>query len=89
MHRQKNKKNDLLLLLFQMHVAELLVSHGASLNAKTFLDETPIGIFISQHPLINKPGGGLEGKCLISAGPHFQLVQSKRVLHQGLFPTRS
>lgn len=33
------------LLLFQMHVAELLVSHGASLNAKTFLDETPIGVF--------------------------------------------
>ena len=28
---------------FQMHVAELLVSHGASLNAKTSLDETPIG----------------------------------------------
>lgn len=28
-----------------MHVAELLVSHGASLNAKTFVEETPIGIF--------------------------------------------
>lgn len=26
-----------------MDVAELLVSHGASLNAKTFLEETPIG----------------------------------------------
>ena len=26
-----------------MHVAELLVSHGASLNAKTSLEETPIG----------------------------------------------
>ncbi|TNN66384.1 Protein phosphatase 1 regulatory inhibitor subunit 16B [Liparis tanakae] len=33
----------------QMHVAELLVSHGASLNAKTFLDETPIGIFAPQQ----------------------------------------
>lgn len=32
-----------------MHVAELLVSHGASLNAKTFLDETPIGIFTPRH----------------------------------------
>lgn len=30
-----------------MHVAELLVSHGASLNAKTFLEETPIGVFIT------------------------------------------
>lgn len=37
----------LLPLLFQMHVAELLVSHGASLNAKTFLEETPIGVFIT------------------------------------------
>lgn len=27
----------------QMQVAELLVSHGASLNARTYLDETPIG----------------------------------------------
>lgn len=35
------------LLLFQMHVAELLVSHGASLNAKTFLEETPIGVFLT------------------------------------------
>lgn len=42
-----------------MHVAELLVSHGASLNAKTFLEETPIGIFTPQHSLINIPGGGL------------------------------
>lgn len=37
----------LLPLLFQMHVAELLVSHGASLNAKTFLEETPIGVLIT------------------------------------------
>lgn len=36
-----------------MHVAELLVSHGASLNAKTFLEETPIGIFTPKHSLIN------------------------------------
>lgn len=43
----------LLLLWFQMHVAELLVSHGASLNAKTFLEETPIGIFTPKHSLIN------------------------------------
>ncbi|MEQ2226405.1 hypothetical protein ILYODFUR_027139, partial [Ilyodon furcidens] len=28
----------------QMHVAELLVSHGASLNVKTFLEETPIDL---------------------------------------------
>ncbi|XP_072237915.1 protein phosphatase 1 regulatory inhibitor subunit 16B isoform X2 [Leuresthes tenuis] len=28
----------------QMQVAELLVSHGANLNAKTFLDETPIDL---------------------------------------------
>lgn len=48
-----------LLFLFQMHVAELLVSHGASLNAKTFLEETPIGRFIPQHSRINTPGGGL------------------------------
>lgn len=41
-----------------MHVAELLVSHGASLNAKTFLEETPIGIFTPQHSLINTPEGG-------------------------------
>ncbi|MEQ2274328.1 hypothetical protein XENORESO_018546 [Xenotaenia resolanae] len=27
-----------------MHVAELLVSHGASLNVKTFLEETPIDL---------------------------------------------
>lgn len=46
------------LLLFQMHVAELLVSHGASLNAKTFLDETPIGIFTPHS--ISAPGGGLK-----------------------------
>ena len=44
-------------VVFQMHVAELLVSHGASLNAKTFLEETPIGIFTPQHSLINTPGG--------------------------------
>lgn len=36
-------QSKLLLILFQMHVAELLASHGASLNAKTFLEETPIG----------------------------------------------
>ncbi|MED6288019.1 hypothetical protein CHARACLAT_022266 [Characodon lateralis] len=28
----------------QMHVAELLVSHGANLNVKTFLEETPIDL---------------------------------------------
>lgn len=39
----------LLLMLLQMHVAELLVSHGAGLNAKTFLEETPIGIFTPQR----------------------------------------
>lgn len=48
-HRYGFVKTSLLfclpLLSFQMHVAELLVSHGASLNAKTFLDETPIGVF--------------------------------------------
>lgn len=32
-----------------MHVAELLASHGASLNVKTFLEETPIGILTPQH----------------------------------------
>lgn len=41
----------LLWLLFQMHVAELLVSHGASLNAKTFLEETPIGVFTTDLPI--------------------------------------
>lgn len=44
----------LLLLLFQMHVAELLVSHGASLNAKTFLEETPIGVFITDLSIRNQ-----------------------------------
>ncbi|XP_076869833.1 protein phosphatase 1 regulatory inhibitor subunit 16B [Brachyhypopomus gauderio] len=28
----------------QMHVAELLVSHGSNLNAKTYMDETPIDL---------------------------------------------
>lgn len=36
--------HSLLRSLFQMHVAELLVSHGANLNAKTFLEETPMGM---------------------------------------------
>lgn len=34
-----------------MHVAELLVSQGASLSAKTFLEETPIGMLKkTNHP---------------------------------------
>ena len=44
-----------------MHMAELLVSHGASLNAKTFLEETPIGIFTPQHSYKYKaPNGGVK-----------------------------
>lgn len=47
-----------MMLLFQMHVAELLVSHGASLNAKTFLEETPIGTFTPQQSdQLNLAGG--------------------------------
>lgn len=52
---------------FKMHVAELLVSHGASLNAKTFLEETPIGTFTPQHSLINTPGGRGVKKTNVSA----------------------
>lgn len=32
-----------LLPVFQMQMAELLVSHGASLSARTSMDEMPIG----------------------------------------------
>lgn len=32
-----------LLSVFQMQMAELLVSHGASLSARTSMDEMPIG----------------------------------------------
>lgn len=56
-----NHSRNLLLLLFQMHVAELLVSHGASLNAKTFLEETPIGKFTPQHSLSIHLLGGVGG----------------------------
>lgn len=52
----------LLRLLFQMHVAELLVSHGASLNGKTFLEETPIGVLITDFS-IDLTGVGNECCC--------------------------
>lgn len=34
------------LSILQMQMAELLVSHGASLSARTSLDEMPIGEFM-------------------------------------------
>lgn len=61
---------SLLPLWFQMHVAEMLVSHGASLNAKTFLEETPIGAFITDLS-INPIGVRNQ---VSSAGFRFQLV---------------
>lgn len=71
----KDSENSFVILLlplwFQMHVAEMLVSHGASLNAKTFLEETPIGAFITDL-LINPIG--VRNQMLSSAGFHFQLV---------------
>lgn len=30
-------------VLFQLQMVELLVAHGADLNAKSLLDETPLG----------------------------------------------
>lgn len=82
-YRDRNKRQEtdkdseniflisLLPLWFQMHVAEMLVSHGASLNAKTFLEETPIGAFITD--LLLNPIG-VRNQVLRSAGFHFQLV---------------
>lgn len=39
-----------LLPVFQMQMAELLVSHGASLSARTSMDEMPIGKFRRNTP---------------------------------------
>lgn len=62
-----------------MHVAEVLVSHGASLNAKTFLEETPIGIITPQHSYQYTCWWGLRKQRF-----HFQLVQSMHVLPHAL-----
>lgn len=62
----------LMMMLFQMHVAELLVSHGASLNAKTFLDETPIGTCAPQQSdQLHVVGGSWENTF-------FRVVRVKR-----------
>lgn len=72
----------LLALWFQMHVAEMLVSHGASLNAKTFLEETPIGAFITDL-LINPIG--VRNQALISAGFHFPLLSVQLLCYTSCF----
>lgn len=54
-------------LSFQMHVAELLVSHGASLNAKTFLEETPIGIFTTILSIPQVGGWVVRGRKQMSS----------------------
>ena len=41
-----------------MQVAEVLVSHGASLNARTFLDETPIGKLLPSYDSLYVSGHG-------------------------------
>ena len=38
--------------VFQMQMAELLVSHGASLSARTSMDEMPIGKFRRTTPAL-------------------------------------
>lgn len=85
-YRDRNKRQEtdkhsenifvisLLPLWFQMHVAEMLVSHGASLNAKTSLEETPIGAFIADL-LINPIG--VQIKCWAEQGFIFSLCQSR------------
>lgn len=93
-YRDRNKRQEtdkhsenifvisLLPLWFQMHVAEMLVSHGASLNAKTSLEETPIGAFIADL-LINPIG--VTNQVLSSAGFHFQLVSVQVLRYTSCF----
>lgn len=68
-----------------MHVAELLASHGASLNAKTFLEETPIGKIhnpVGRLGIRSSPAGS-DLQFFLQTYPYKRLVPTGLLFNEG------